>query len=211
MKALKDKNIVEEASLTSEELAQALSKSTEALTQKWSEFADTHLQALTGVAKQVSELKDLAEKSLTGASASSAPVSAQPDLRQWPARENKGQVSAAALIITDAASRAEMIMTVGIDYTKMSMIELHLYQSAIAKEIQARDHYSQIQLDDIRKQNDSLAAQLEAVEQRKRDAERKRITLVRVFDEACRSLPDFDVQLVEEPEQRLVRLKYYAQ
>ena len=71
-----------------------------------------------------------------------------------------------------------MSMTVGIDYTKMSMLELHLFQLAIAKEIQARDHYSQIQLDDIRKQNDSLATQLEAAEQRKRDAERKRITLV---------------------------------
>ena len=76
MKASKDKNIVEESGLTSEELAQALSKSTEALTQKWSEFADTHLQALTGVAKHVSKLKDLAAKSLTGASASSAPVAA---------------------------------------------------------------------------------------------------------------------------------------
>ena len=53
--------------------------------------------------------------------------------------------------------------------------------------------------------------QLEAVEQRKRDAERKRITLVRVLDEACRSLPDFDVQLVEELEQILARMKDYAQ
>ena len=31
------------------------------------------------------------------------------------------------------------------------------------------------------------------------------------MDEACRSLPDFDVQLVEEPEQRLARLKDYVQ
>ena len=53
--------------------------------------------------------------------------------------------------------------------------------------------------------------QLEAVEQRKRDAKRKHITLVRVLDEAYRILPDFDIQLVEEPEQRLVRLKDYAQ
>ena len=53
--------------------------------------------------------------------------------------------------------------------------------------------------------------QLEAVEQRKRDAECKRITLVWVLDEARRSLPDFDVQLVEEPEQILVRMKDYAQ
>ena len=49
------------------------------------------------------------------------------------------------------------------------------------------------------------------MEQRKRDAERKWIILVRVLDEACRSLLDFDVHLVEEPEQRLVRLKDYAQ
>ena len=186
-------------------------KSTETLTQKWSEFADMHLQALTGVAKHVSKLKDLAEKLLTGASASSAPISAQPDLRQWIARENKGQVSSAALIITDAASRAEMSMVVGIDYTKMSMMELHLCESTIAKEIQARDRYSQEQFQDTKKQNDSLAAQLEATEQRKRDAERKRITLVQVLDEACRSLPEFDIQLVEKPEQRVLMLKDYAQ
>ena len=73
-KASKDKNIVEETDLTSEELAQALSNSTETLTQKWSKFADMHLQALTGVAKHVSELKDLAEKSLTSTPASDAPV-----------------------------------------------------------------------------------------------------------------------------------------
>ena len=137
-----------------------------------------HLQALTGVAKHVSKLKDLAEKSLTGTSTSSAPVSAKPDIRQWPARENKGQVSSASLIITDAASHAEMSMVVGIDYTKMSMMELHLCQSTIAKEIQARDYYSQEQLQDTKKQNDSLATQLEATETGKRDAERKRITLV---------------------------------
>ena len=53
--------------------------------------------------------------------------------------------------------------------------------------------------------------QLEAVKQRKRDTEHKRITLVQVLDDACLSLPHFDVQLVEEPEQRLVRLKDYAQ
>ena len=170
-----------------------------------------HLDAISGVAQHISELKDLTTKLVIGSVANSTSVSMQPDLRQWPARENKGQVSTAALIITDAASRAEMSMTVGIDYTKMSVMELHLCESAIAKEIQARDHYSQIQLDDTMKQNDSLAAQLEAAEQRKRDTERKRITLVRVLDEACRSLPDFDVQLVEEPEQRLVRFKDYAQ
>ena len=88
-KVSKDKNIVEEAGLTSEELAQALSKSTETLTQKWSEFVDMHLEALTGVAKHVSELKDLAKKSLPGTSASSDPVAAQPELRQWTAKDNK--------------------------------------------------------------------------------------------------------------------------
>ena len=58
-----------------------------------------------------------------------------------------------------------MTMTVGIDYTKMSMVELYLCQSVIAKEIQARDHFSQIQLDDTRKQKDDLAAQLEAAKE----------------------------------------------
>ena len=134
-KASRDKNIVEEPNLTSEELDQALSKSTEFLTKRWSEFSATQLDAITGVAKHISELKDLAEKSLTGASASSTPVSTQPDLRQWPARDNKGQVSSAALILMDAASRSKMSMKVGIDYTKMSMIELHLCQFMIMKEI----------------------------------------------------------------------------
>ena len=77
----KENNIEEEPSLTSEDLDQALSRSTEVLTKKWSEFAATQLHAITGVAKHISELKDFTEKSLTGASASSALVSAQPDLR----------------------------------------------------------------------------------------------------------------------------------
>ena len=110
-----------------------------------------HLDAITGIAKRISELKELAEKSVTCATTSSAPVPAQPDTRQWPVREHQGQVSSAALIITDAASRAEMSMIVGIDYTKMSMMELHLCQSAIAKEIQAQDHYLQIQLENTMK------------------------------------------------------------
>ena len=84
-------------------------------------------------------------------------------------------------------------MIVGIDYTKMSMMKLHLCQSAIAKEIQARDHHSQILLENTRKQNDSLVAQLEEAEQRKSDVERKQVTLARVLEEACRSLPDFDI------------------
>ena len=93
-------------------------------------------------------MKDLAEKALTGASASSASVSTQPDLRQWLARDNKGQVSSTTLILIDAAFHSEMSMKVGIDYTKLSMTELHLCQSAIMKEIQARDQYSQKKLEE---------------------------------------------------------------
>ena len=207
-KVSKEKNIDDTTGLTSEELKDALSKSTEVLTKKWSEFAAAQLQAITG---GISKLKDLAAQSVTSTVASSTPVSAQPDIRQWPAREHKGQISVSALITTNVASHAVMTMTVGIDYTKMSMVELYLCQSAIAKEIQAHDKFSQFQLDNTRKQKEDLAAQLEAAEQRKRDTEHKRIVLVQVLDEACRSLPDFDVQLVEEPEQRLATLKDYVQ
>ena len=136
-KASKENNIDDTPGLTIEEIDEALSKSTEVLTKKWSKFATVHLEAIKGVTQHISELKDLAAQSVTGTIASSTPVSVHPNLRKWPARENKGQVSTAALIITDAASRVEMRMTVGIDYTKMSMTELHLFQSAIAKEIQA--------------------------------------------------------------------------
>ena len=104
-----------------------------------------------------------------------------------------------------------MSMQVVIDYTKLSMTELHLCQSAIMKEIQTRDQYSQMQLQNIISQQRGFAAQIEAAELRKRDAERKRITLVRILDETCRSLIDFDVQWVEEPEKILFRLKEYAQ
>ena len=135
MKASKDKNIDEAPSVTSAELDEALSKSTKFLTKQWSEFAAAHLDAITGIAKHISELKDLAAKSVTGTAVSSTTVSVQPNLRQWLARDNKGQVSSAALILTDAASRSEMIMQVGIDYTKLSMMELHLCQSTIMKEI----------------------------------------------------------------------------
>ena len=160
-KASKEKNIDDTNGLTSEELEDALSKSTEVLTKKWSEFAAAQLQAITG---GISELKDLTAQSVTSTVASSTLVSAQPDIRQWPARENKGQISAAALITTDVASRAVMTMTVGIDYTKMSMVELYLCQSTIAKEIQARDKFSLLQLDDTRKQKEDITVQLEAVE-----------------------------------------------
>ena len=46
---------------------------------------------------------------------------------------------------------------------------------------------------DLRKQNDSLVAQLEEAKQRKNDAERKQVTLERVLEEACQILPDFDI------------------
>ena len=79
MKASKDKNIEDTPGLTSEELDEDFSNSTEVLTKKWSEFADTHLDAITGVTKKMLELKELAEKSATCAAASSALVPAQPD------------------------------------------------------------------------------------------------------------------------------------
>ena len=60
LKASKGKNIVEEPTLTSEELNQALTKSTKILTKKWSEFAAMHLDALTGVVQRITELKDVA-------------------------------------------------------------------------------------------------------------------------------------------------------
>ena len=104
-----------------------------------------------------------------------------------------------------------MSMTVGIDYTKLSMTELHLCQLAIMKEIQARELYSQMQLENTMKQNASLTAQFEEAEQRKRDVECKQDTLVRVLDEPCRNIPDFDIQAEEEPKQRIAKLKDYAQ
>ena len=61
--------------MTSEELDQALTKSIEVLTKKWSEFVATHLDVLTGVANRISELKELAKKLATSIVASSAPVS----------------------------------------------------------------------------------------------------------------------------------------
>ena len=103
-----------------------------------------------------------------------------------------------------------MNMTVEIDYTKMTMSELHLCQLAITKEIHARDQLSQIQLDDIIKQNRIITAQLEEVAQKKIDAEHKTATLLQALDEACRSLSDFDLQGAEEPAQRIAKLKDYA-
>ena len=43
--------------------------SIEVLTKKWSEFMATHLDALTGVVQKITELKDLAERLVTGATA----------------------------------------------------------------------------------------------------------------------------------------------
>ena len=70
----------------------------------------------------------------------------------------------AALIITDATSRSQMSMTVGIDYTKLSMLELHLCQLAIMNEIREHDSYSHMQLENSMKQSEILIAQLEEAE-----------------------------------------------
>ena len=104
-----------------------------------------------------------------------------------------------------------MSMTVEIDYAKLSMPELHLCQLAIMNEIWERESYSHRQLENTTKQSESLTAQLEEVEQKKREVENKRATLAQVLDEACRSLPDFDIQAEEELEQQITNLKDYAQ
>ena len=61
------------------------------------------------------------------------------------------------------------------------------------KEIRERDNYTHMQLENTMKQSESLVAQLEEAEQKKREAENKRATLARVLDEACQSLPEFDM------------------
>ena len=61
------------------------------------------------------------------------------------------------------------------------------------------------------KRSESFEAQLKEAEQRKSDAERKQVTLAWVLDEACWSLPDFDIQAEEEPKQGISKLKGYAQ
>ena len=50
------------------------------------------------------------------------------------------------------------------------------------------------------KQSESLAAQLEEDEHKKREVGSKQDSLAQVLDEAYRSLPDFDMQAEEEPE-----------
>ena len=78
------------------------------------------------------------------------------------------------------------------------------------KEIQARDSYSHRQLENATKQNESLAAQLEEAEQKKREAENKHTALAQELDEACRSLPNFDIHAEEEPKQTIVKMKDYV-
>ena len=90
MKASKGTNIVEEPAMTMEELDQAMKKSIEVLTSKWSQFAGTHLDALTSVTQRIYERKELVAKSATGATSSSTLVSAHPETRQWPVRDNRG-------------------------------------------------------------------------------------------------------------------------
>ena len=75
------------------------------------------------------------ERTATGAAASNTLVSVQPDTRQWLARNNRGQVPSASLIIPDAASQSQVSMIVEIDYMKFSMPELHFFQLALMKEI----------------------------------------------------------------------------
>ena len=79
------------------------------------------------------------------------------------------------------------------------------------KEIRERDSYSHMQLENATKQSESLAAQLEEAEQKKREVESKKVALARVLDEACRSLPNFDIQDEEELEKRIIKLKDYTQ
>ena len=136
-KASKDKNIEEEATITMDELEQALENSTGMLTKKWSEFAELHLAGLTGIENRVSELKELAAKSAISTATSITISPMQQEIRKWPPRDNQGQLSSAALLPTDVDSWSQMSMTVGIDYTKMSMSKLHLCQLAITKDIHA--------------------------------------------------------------------------
>ena len=67
-------------------------------------------------------------------------------------------------------------------------------------EIRKQDKYSHMQLENTTKQSESLVAWLEEAEQNKREVESKQDTLVWVLDEACQSLPDFDIQVEEELE-----------
>ena len=121
--------------MTIEELDPDLTKYTEVLSNKWEEFEAKHLDVLTGIAERVVELKELSERTTTSAAASSAPVGAQPDTRQWTARNNRGQVPSVSLLIPDTASRSQVSMIVELDYTNFSMQELHFCQLVLMKEI----------------------------------------------------------------------------
>ena len=125
----------------------------------------------------------------------------QQDIRQWPLRDPQGQVSSATLIQPDTDSRPQTNITAGLDYTKMSMSELHLCQLAITKAIHTQTQVSQIQLEDTIKKNKTFAACLEEIAQQKKEAEPTTTTLMPALDEACRSLSDSDTQETEEPEQ----------
>ena len=103
-KASKDKDLDEGVTVSVDELEQALDRSTETLTQKWTQFADVHLAVLTGVANRVSELKELVTKLVPSTTTSSTPTPMQQDMRQWSTRDNRGQVSSTALILADADS-----------------------------------------------------------------------------------------------------------
>ena len=70
---------------------------------------------------------------------------------------------------------------------------------------------SQVQLDDTIKQNKTFTARLEEIAQQKKQAEQTITTLMRALDEACWSLSDSDIQGAEEPEQRIAKLRDYAQ
>ena len=132
-------------------------------------------------------------------------------IRQWPLRDPQGQVSSAILMQPDIDSRPQTNITVELDYTKMPMSELHLRQLTITKEIHTRTQVSQVQLEDTIKQNKTFAARLEEIAQQKKEAEQTTTTLMRALDEARRSLSDSDIQGAEEPEQRIAKLRDYAQ
>ena len=77
VKASKDKDIEEEASVTMSALEHALEQSTLVLTKKWSEFAELHLASLAGLATRVSELKELIAKPAPSTVASSTMATPQ--------------------------------------------------------------------------------------------------------------------------------------
>ena len=74
------------------------------LTKKWSDFAELRLAGLSGNANRVSELKELAAKSAHSTATSSTTAPTQQDIRQWPPGDNRGQLSSATLLPTDADS-----------------------------------------------------------------------------------------------------------